>query len=81
MLYIDQPVQVGFSYDILVNGTINEIKSPFLVDVQKPSQSAPQNNATILAGIFASQDNTTIANTTFIAAQANWYFLQTWIKE
>ncbi|KAJ7347264.1 Alpha/Beta hydrolase protein [Mycena albidolilacea] len=82
MLYIDQPVQTGFSYDTLVNGTINQIKSPFLVDVQKPSQSAlPPNNVTVLAGTFPSQDNTTTANTTSIAAQATWYFLQTWIKE
>jgi carboxypeptidase C (cathepsin A) len=82
MLYIDQPVQTGFSYDTLVNGTINQIKSPFIVDVQKSSQSAlPQNNATVFAGTFPSQDNTTTANTTSIAAQATWYFLQTWIKE
>lgn len=33
MLYIDQPSQVGFSYDTLVNGTIDQIESPVAVAV------------------------------------------------
>ncbi|KAK9778452.1 putative Alpha/Beta hydrolase protein [Seiridium cardinale] len=36
MLYIDQPVQVGFSYDTLINGTVNEVLTPFDVTEQEP---------------------------------------------
>ena len=35
MLYIDQPVQTGFSYDTLVNGTIDETVNPYIVTLHK----------------------------------------------
>ncbi|KAJ6569504.1 Alpha/Beta hydrolase protein [Mycena capillaripes] len=82
MLYLDQPVQVGFSYDTLVNGTINETSSPFGVTVKTLSPAdLSRDNLTSLAGTFASQNNATTANTTFVAARANWYFLQAWMQE
>jgi Serine carboxypeptidase len=82
MLYIDQPVQVGFSYDSLVNGTANELVSPFAVTPADPKASkAPSVNSTFLAGTFASQNNATTANTTQDAALAIWHFMQTWTEE
>ena len=80
MLYIDQPVQVGFSYDSLINGTINEIVNPFAVTPANFS-SAPQTNGTVLAGTFASQQTTTTANTTAVASLAIWHFMQTWTQQ
>lgn len=76
MLYIDQPVQVGFSYDVLANGIINELVSPFAV--------APDNsttNMTTLEGTFASQKLSSAPNTTDTAAVAFWHFVQTFTQE
>jgi carboxypeptidase C (cathepsin A) len=82
MLYIDQPVQVGFSYDSLINGTVNEIDSPFAVTpMDSQALEAPSINSTFFTGTFASQNNTTTANTTQHAALAIWHFMQTWTQE
>ncbi|KAK0622063.1 Alpha/Beta hydrolase protein [Bombardia bombarda] len=82
MLYVDQPVQVGFSYDSLVNGTINEILSPFVVDNKDPAAAgALQSNLTLLAGTFASQNPVKTTNTTLGAAVAMWEFMQAWMQE
>ncbi|KAK8118092.1 uncharacterized protein PG998_006373 [Apiospora kogelbergensis] len=80
MLYIDQPVQTGFSYDKLINGTINEPANPFLVTPTKPGEQAKV-NATTLAGVFPSQEQVSTANTTGTAAHAAWQFMQTWMSE
>ena len=80
MLYIDQPVQVGFSYDSLINGTINEIITPFTVFPQNFT-SIPESNSTVIAGTFASQQNSATTNTTEIASLAMWHFMQTWLSE
>ncbi|KAI0120715.1 Alpha/Beta hydrolase protein [Xylariales sp. AK1849] len=80
MLYFDQPVQVGFSYDKLINGTVDEVMSPFGVTPQSPL--GPANlTTTILPGIFSSQDPLSTANTTLQAALAAWHFMQTWVTE
>lgn len=80
MLYIDQPVQTGFSYDRLINGTIDEFASPFAVTPQESLDSAELSN-TVLAGIFSSQDPLSTANTTLNAARAAWHFMQIWMTE
>ncbi|KAK3312080.1 Alpha/Beta hydrolase protein [Apodospora peruviana] len=78
MLYIDQPVQVGFSYDTLVNGIVDEVKSPFhIAVVEEPTKG----NFTHRGGVFASQRNTTITNTTMNSAEAIWNFMQVWMQE
>jgi hypothetical protein len=82
MLYVDQPVQVGFSYDSLINGTIDQLISPFAVTPDRANLSVvPSVNNTFLAGTFASQNNATTANTTHDAALAIWHFMQTWTQE
>ncbi|KAL9483353.1 hypothetical protein ACSS6W_002142 [Trichoderma asperelloides] len=82
MLYLDQPVQVGFSYDSLINGTINEPKSPFAITPKNLSLAdLSQDTITAVPGTFASQSVASTANTSFIAARTSWYFLQTWIQE
>ena len=82
MLYIDQPVQTGYSYDTLVNGTIDETVMPFLVNVQNYSTtSLPDTNATMLTGTFASQNFSTIPVSSEMAAVAMWHFLQEWTQE
>jgi len=79
MLYIDQPVQTGFSYDRLINGTIDETVLPYLVKPVSPS--TPPLNSTHILGVFPSQNATSTANTTATAALAAWHFMQVWMKE
>lgn len=76
MLYLDQPVQTGFSYDTLVNGTINEPRSPFSVNLTNTKTSS-----TVLSGIFSSQNATIAPNSTTAVASAMWHFMQIWMQE
>ncbi|MCJ1232778.1 hypothetical protein MMC14_000732 [Varicellaria rhodocarpa] len=87
LLYIDQPVQVGFSYDTLFNGTVNLAPSiekvfgggnPALSNFAK---GVSEQNNTFLVGTFASQNVTYTANSTVHAATALWHFAQTWFEE
>lgn len=81
MLYLDQPVQVGFSYDSLINGTIEESASPFLVTPFDATKGSPELNTTHLAGVFPTQNLSSTANTTSTAALAAWHFMQIWLHE
>jgi hypothetical protein len=82
LLYIDQPLQTGFSYDRLVDGTINQALSPIYVEVADFSISGmPIVNNTFLAGTFPSNDPSTTARSTSDAAFAIWHFMQTWTQE
>jgi len=78
MLFLDQPVQVGFSYDELVKGIIDETQMPFAV---MPFTPDAELNSTTLAGTFASQNPASTANTTSTAALAAWQFMQIWLRE
>jgi len=84
MLYLDQPAQVGFSYDVLTNVTVN-LATP--EDGSRNVQPAnfthgiPEQNNTFLIGTMGSQSLKTTANTTVHAAHALWHFAQTWFSE
>lgn len=81
MLYIDQPVQVGFSYDSLVSGIVDEVRSPFEVEEVGKADENRASNFTHPAGIFSSQNPETAINTTGNAAEAMWNVMQVWIQE
>jgi carboxypeptidase D len=81
MLYLDQPLQTGFSYDTLINGTVDQTTFPTVVTPLSPSSPPPQLNTTFMAGVFPSQDPKATANTTANAAVAAWHFMQTWMHE
>jgi hypothetical protein len=75
MLYIDQPVQTGFSYDILVNGTydvVNGIPVPMAYD------SSLELNYTTSWGTFPSQNASSITAGSERGASAIWHFMQVW---
>ncbi|KAK1852725.1 carboxypeptidase s1 [Colletotrichum chrysophilum] len=74
MLFIDQPNQVGFSYDIATNGSMDL----FTANQSTPPQPVPsgQNPATFLNGTFSSLNTNNTANTTETAAMAIWHMLQ-----
>jgi carboxypeptidase C (cathepsin A) len=82
MIYIDQPVQVGYSYDKLVNGTLDVVDSPFQYKPANFSQTGvPETNLTFLTGTFPSQNFANAPNTTVAAAPIMWQFMQTWMQE
>ena len=74
ILYVDQPNEVGFSYDTPTNGSLNLFTSI----TTEPSSDVPsgQPEYTFLNGTFSSNSGNSTANTTEIAAHAVWHMLQ-----
>lgn len=74
MLFVDQPNQVGFSYDKLTNGSLDLLSSNFSF----PPTDVPSGQPayTFLNGTFSSNKQANTANTTAIAARAVWHMLQ-----
>ncbi|KAI1332446.1 carboxypeptidase C [Xylariaceae sp. FL0255] len=83
MLYIDQPTQVGFSYDVLTNATatLMEGSGGFSIVPSDFSDGVPQTNMTYHVVTFGSQKVGRTANSTAHAAHAFWHFAQTWFAE
>ncbi len=79
-LYIDQPNQVGLSYDTLVNGTQDLLDPSGDVVTDDFSNGVPQQNNTFLVGTFPSQLLSSSANETTNAARALWHFAQVWFQ-
>ncbi|KAJ5805839.1 Carboxypeptidase S1 [Penicillium pulvis] len=79
MLYIDQPNQVGFSYDVPTNGTFDQIASAW--NVSEWTHGVPEQNNTFYVGTTTSQKNTSTANSTENAARSLWHLAQTWFSE
>ncbi|OAR01017.1 hypothetical protein LLEC1_07349 [Akanthomyces lecanii] len=83
MLYIDEPNQVGFSYDTPTNFTI-------IVDGERETTSTvtdfskvdiPELNSTTRVGTLSSNDKLHTVNTTAEAAHALWHFAQAFFWE
>lgn len=74
MLFVDQPTQVGFSYDVLTNMSLNLLDET----LSAPPSTVPasQPSYTFLNGTFGSGNQSATANTSSIAAQSMWHFLQ-----
>ncbi|KAK5000157.1 hypothetical protein LTR66_000930 [Elasticomyces elasticus] len=80
ILYIDQPNQVGFSYDTLTNGTLDLVSNT--ITPMDFSNGIPfQPNNTVTVGTFGSQDPNSTANNTVNGARALWHFAQAWLTE
>ena len=68
VLYIDQPVQTGFSYDTFVNGTYDlQTNAVTLMDESELHTVVVNNSYSI--GTFASQNPLTTTNTTVTSAK------------
>jgi hypothetical protein len=76
MLYLDQPVQVGFSYDELVPSV-----QDLLTGAITPADGSETSSATSLTGILPSQNSSSTANTTANAARIIWQFTQIWLQD
>ncbi|KAI0103332.1 carboxypeptidase S1 [Nemania sp. FL0031] len=74
VLYIDQPVQTGFSYDVATEGIMDLLTGEII-------PGSTESNSTTIPGNFSSQNIKNTANTTENAARHFWYFLQVWSKD
>lgn len=74
ILYIDQPNQVGFSYDTPTNGSLDLLTD----DLYTPPQVLPTSQPadTFMNGTFSSLNQNNTANTTELAGMAIWHMLQ-----
>ncbi|KAM0278969.1 hypothetical protein ACHAQH_004835 [Verticillium albo-atrum] len=74
MLFIDQPNQVGFSYDTPTNGTLNILNNTRTTPPGAPADDLPPH--LFINGTFSSLNPDNTANTTEDAAMAVWHMLQ-----
>ncbi|TAQ90651.1 hypothetical protein B7494_g1025 [Chlorociboria aeruginascens] len=74
ILFVDQPNQIGFSYDVPTNGSLDLLTS----DLYTPPQVLPSSQPadTFMNGTFSSLNSNNTANTTETAAMAVWHMLQ-----
>ncbi|PNS15507.1 Carboxypeptidase Y A [Sphaceloma murrayae] len=84
LLFIDQPVQVGFSYDTATNITKDLADGGLFeqkIEVLEEGAPIPEQNNTFLVGTTGSQEPLFTANSTRHASHAFWHFAQTWFQE
>ncbi|KAJ0374572.1 hypothetical protein COL26b_007191 [Colletotrichum chrysophilum] len=83
LLYIDQPNQVGFSYDVLTNLTAHMNEEGYMESFPADfSDGIPESgNWTYRYGTASSQNISQTAHTTAHAAHSLWHFAQTWFFE
>lgn len=79
MLYLDQPVQVGFSYDSLANVTKDLVEDE--TTLLNASSPIPEQNTTLLVGTYTSLDGDRTLLGSTNAAHAVWHFAQAWFQE
>lgn len=79
MLYLDQPNQVGFSYDVPTNITYNSLEGDY-VDADF-SSGVPEQNLTYYVGTISSRDGNDTTLGSRNSAIALWHFAQVWFQE
>ena len=84
ILFIDQPNQVGFSYDTATNASFDLYSGQVYEPPTPPNADLPSYmymNGTFGSASYNDGDpGSSTANTTEIAAQATWHFLQSWLS-
>ncbi|KAL8310303.1 hypothetical protein RB597_010231 [Gaeumannomyces tritici] len=78
MLYIDQPVQVGFSYNTLVNVTVDAFNGR--KDLA-PGEPIPAQNSTLRVGTYPSANRDATSLGSINGAIALWHFFQVFLAE
>ncbi|KAF2865051.1 Alpha/Beta hydrolase protein [Massariosphaeria phaeospora] len=81
MLYLDQPVQVGLSYDTLTNVTVSSYTDSEGVEIADFSTGVPEQNNTFYVGTYGSQNRNMTTQGTENSARALWHFAQVWFQE
>ncbi|KAJ1337868.1 Serine carboxypeptidase [Microdochium nivale] len=74
MLFVDQPNQVGFSYDEPTQGSLDLMTNRITIPATSRPNSLPAN--VFINGTFSSQNPAQTSNTTQTAATAIWHMLQ-----
>ena len=74
MLYLDQPVQVGMSYDVLANITTDLLSGDTVL--LNATDDIPEQNNTLLVGTYPSQNVSSTAQGSENGARALWHFAQ-----
>lgn len=80
MLFIDQPVGTGYSYNEILKSTY-DLLTGTIVPFSAYGDDVPAQNATLLHGNFPSQDPSRQPNSTEAAARTLWHFSQAWFKD
>lgn len=78
LIYIDQPVQSGFSYDVPTPGVKNMRTADI---VPGDGADTPEGDMTWMKGVFTSQNMTNTPNTTALVAKTMSKFFQLWFEE
>jgi carboxypeptidase C (cathepsin A) len=85
MLYIDQPVGTGFSYDTLINSTKDLLSAGLGVTAftayGPDNSSIPSENKTFIYGTFSDQELLRSTNNSMNAARLLWRFAQAWFVD
>ena len=87
VLFVDQPVGTGYSYDALIKSTqdllfIGEPEgSTGITPFEAYHGDVPAQNTTFRYGMFPSQDLNKTVNTTGVAAATLWHFSQAWFSD
>ncbi|KAF3760885.1 putative carboxypeptidase S1 [Cryphonectria parasitica EP155] len=77
MLYVDIPVQTGFSYTEVQNGTFDVVSGLFTPG----TEADVVRNSTTTAATMSSQDESRTANTTLQVARQMFQLSQVWFQE
>ncbi|KAL2074958.1 hypothetical protein VTL71DRAFT_8738 [Oculimacula yallundae] len=78
ILYIDQPVQTGFSYDFAVPGVLN-VDNNVVFDRNSSEMVVLASGSR--RGFFSSHNPRNTANSTQMVARSTWFFLQVWMQK
>ena len=79
VMYVDQPVQVGLSYDSPQKVSFDLIKGN--VTLLNETTGIPDQNTTLTVGTWSSTDTYKTSYGSVQAAYALWHFAQTWFQE
>ncbi|KUI74065.1 hypothetical protein VM1G_09709 [Cytospora mali] len=79
MLYVDMPVQTGYSYTSILNGAFDTISKEF-IPLNSTNQTVEATQETFIA-TMSDQSQSRTANTSIQVAQQMWQISQVWFQE
>jgi hypothetical protein len=80
IIYIDSPAMTGYSYDRLVNATVDATNASQPI-IPSKSNELPEGNNTLQVGTFGSQDVTQLSNSTGNVVPVIWTAMQAWFAK
>lgn len=80
IIFIDSPAMTGYSYDRLVNATVDATNTSLPI-IPSTSNNLPDGNNTLQVGTFGSQDITQLSNSTGNVVPVIWTAMQAWFAK